>query len=222
MSIEEAYNQFLVKVNKNYKSSNVVASKDRFITLYNEEQVRRVEFALENKNDDSIRSIQQFLTTSTPLPATFIQGNKTSVSLPEDYLEFSSAYCTVSAGECDNIRLSLFEIKDFDTEEVLSDVNNSPSLSYREAPFYIGGDAIQVFTEGFTVNTATVTYYRYPRTVDISGYIHLDNTASTNIGPEGDSAFINKVISMCAESFFRNYGDTNQVTINKDRIQNNN
>lgn len=221
MNIEAAYQSFLLKVNQNYKSSNVAASKDRFVILYNEEQVRRIEYILSKKSDDSIREIQNFLTTTKITTIGSTLGNKVTVPLPQDYLDLSSAYCTVKSKDCKGIRLSLFEIKDFDTEQILLDVNSSPSLAYREAPYYIGGDSLQVFTDNFTLESATLTYYRYPTTVDISGYIHLDNSASTSIDPEGDDSFVNKVISMCAESFFRNYGDPQQLQINKDRIINN-
>ena len=56
MDIQEAYLRFLTKVNKNLSSNNITASKDRFVLLYNEEQIRRVEYILQNKNCFSIRS----------------------------------------------------------------------------------------------------------------------------------------------------------------------
>ena len=222
MTISEAYISFLTKVNQNYKSNNITASKDRFIRLYNEEQVRYIELILERKNDDEIRQINKFL-TSKVLNTSTIQDTKFTFSLPDNFLDFSSAFSKVSTTNCKDIRVSLFEIKDFNTEQVLLDNNNKPSLSYREAPCYIGNESINIFTEGFNVDSVTLSYYRYPNNVDIEGYIHIgSNIASSNVDPEGDNAFINKVISGCAESFFRNYGDTTQVQINKDRIINNN
>ena len=41
--------------------------------------------------------------------------------------------------------------KDFNSEEILTDENNAPSLKYREAPYYIGSDSLQIFTKDFTV-----------------------------------------------------------------------
>lgn len=220
MKIEDAYLSFLQKVNQNLDSNNITASKDRFVLIYNEEQIRRIEYILSKKGDDSIREIQLFLTSKT-IPVNNIQGNKVSLTLPDDYLDLSSSFCTVSTSSCKNIRLSLFEIKDFDTEQIVTDENNKPSLRYREAPYYIGGDSMQVFTDNFTLANANLTYYRYPKKVDISGYIKADNTASTNIDPEGDDSFVNKVIAMSAESYFRNNQDPQGFQLNKDRIINN-
>lgn len=221
MTIDSAYIQFLNKVNRNADSNNITASKDRFVTLYNEEQIRRMEGVFQDKNSDFIREIQQFLVTKNNLLPTTLLDTKATVLLPTDYFQLSSAYIFAETKKCKQIRVSLFEIKDLDTEQVLSDKHNEPSLRYREAPFYIGSDAIQVFTKDFKVSNATVTYYRYPRKVDMQGIIKEDGTAGNNIDPEGDDAWVNRVISMCAESYFRNNGDTAQIQINKDRIVNN-
>ena len=70
MNIQEAYLRFLTKVNKNLSSNNITASKDRFVLLYNEEQIRRVEYILDNKNDDEIREINTFLVQNNNLPQT--------------------------------------------------------------------------------------------------------------------------------------------------------
>lgn len=221
MKIDDAYISFLMKVNQNFKSTNVAASKDRFVTLYNEEQIRRVEFVLDNKNNDDIREIQFLLKSETLNTVNATLDNKVNFTLPTDYLDLADAYCYVGNKDCKNIRLSLWEIKSFNSEEVLTDDNNTPSLEYREAPYYIGDNSIQVFTGNFTIDRVQLSYYKEPRPVDISGYQYADGTPSQNIDPEGNDNFVNKVISMCSESFFRNYGDPQQIQINKDRIINN-
>ena len=222
MTIQEAYLLFLTKVNRNLKSNNVIASKDRFVLLYNEQQIRRIEYVLDRKNNDSIREAQHFLVTSNPLTVSSYINSKARLDLPVDYMDFSSAYAKVSGANCKGIKMSLWEIKDFDTEEIVDDDNNKPSLSYREAPFYVGDNSLQVFVGDFTLDHVIMTYYKYPQKVDMSGYEKPDGTASVDINPEGDDAFVQKVINMCAESFFVNYGDANSAALNKDRVINNN
>lgn len=217
MNIEDGYIKFLTKVNRNLKSNNVTASKDRFILLYNEEQIRRVDFILENKNNDELREIEPFLGNAN-LTSLSTKGEIISASLPSDYLDLSSASCLVDSGKCVGERVSLNEIKDFDKEQVVTNENEKPSFEYREAPYYIGGGNINIFFDNFTVTEVILSYYKYPKPVDISGYIKTDGSASSDIDPEGSERFINKVINMCAESFARNYNDTNSITINKDRI----
>jgi len=136
-------------------------------------------------------------------------------------MEYSSAYAKVSTKKCKDIKVNLWEFKDFNYSEVIGDKNATSSLEFREAPMTISGGKIQVFDEGFSVDKVYLTYYRYPKDIDIEGYIKIDgSTTSTNVDPELDNEFIDKVISMCAESYFRQYGDPNQVQINKDRILN--
>jgi hypothetical protein len=222
MTIREAYLRFLTKVNQNLKSNNIAASKDRFVYLYNEEQIRFLDYCLDSRNDDGITDTEEFLVIDNnvqPLPAI---DNIVPLDLSDNWFEVSSAFAYAKTDECSGIRLSLFEIKNFDQEQLAIDENNAPSIKYREAPYYMGNNNLNVYTKDFELERGVVTYYRFPNPVDISGYIDIDGNASTDIDPEGTDWWVNKVISMCAESFFRNYGDANLVTINKDRIINNN
>tara|TARA_R100001480_G_scaffold67115_1_gene78649 strand:+ start:1319 stop:1987 length:669 start_codon:yes stop_codon:yes gene_type:complete len=222
MKVQEAYLRFLTKVNRNLSSNNIVASKDRFVLLYNEEQIRYLDYSLDFRNDADLSNAEEFLVVdSNVLPLSAID-NIVPLDLNDDWFEVSSAYAYVDTSECKNIRLSLFEIKNFDQEQLAIDANNAPSIRYRESPYYIGNNNLNVYTKDFTIKRGIVTYYRFPKPIDISGYIDIDGTASTDIDPEGTDWWVNKIISMCAESFFRNYGDANLVTINKDRIINNN
>jgi hypothetical protein len=217
MTANEAYVRFLTKVNQNLKSNNVSAGKDRFVLLFNEEQQRLVDYTLDKKNEDYIRNIQKLLVTDT-LPKLSEDNNKAIFDLPSNYYELSSAHAFGKKEGCGQDRISLFEIKDFDSEEIVTDDNNKPDWDYRQAPYYIGEDKVKVFYEDFTLDSVYLTYYRKPRNIDLAGYIKIDGAASTNVDPEMDDEFTNRVISMCAESFFRNYPNPNSVTLNKDRI----
>jgi len=222
MDIQEAYLRFLTKVNKNLSSNNIAASKDRFVFLYNEEQIRFLDYSLDQRNDSSLSDAEEFLVIDNnvqPLPAI---DNIVPLDVnADDWFEISSAFAYVDTKDCKGIRVSLFEIKNFDQEQIVRDANNAPSIRYREAPYYIGNNNLNVYTKDFTIDRGVITYYRFPKPVDISGYVKIDGTASTDIDPEGTDWWVNKVISMCAESFFRNYGDANSALINKDRIINN-
>ena len=170
-------------------------------------------------NDEAISDVEEFLVIDNnvqPLPAV---DNIVPLDLDDDWFEVSSAFAYVKTDECKGIRMSLFEIKNFDQEQLAIDENNAPSLRYRQAPFYIGNNNLNVYTKDFDIERGVVTYYRFP--VDISGYIIRWNS-TYRYRPRGHRLRVNKIISMCAESFFRNYGDANLVTINKDRIITNN
>ena len=110
MTIREAYLRFLTKVNQNLKSNNIAASKDRFVYLYNEEQIRFLDYCLDSRNDDGITDTEEFLVIDNnvqPLPAI---DNIVPLDLSDNWFEVSSAYAYAKTDECSGIRLSLFNL----------------------------------------------------------------------------------------------------------------
>lgn len=221
MTINEVYLQFLQKVNRNLNSNNITADRFRFVMLYNENQVKRIQEVIEEGNDERIREIQTFLKPNTDLIFDSKLLDRVLYILPTDYLDFSSSYALADKKKCTNKKISLWEIKDKNYTQVLSDNYNAPSFEYREAPITVADNKLNVFTNDFEIKKVVLTYYRYPKQVDIKGYINLDEKSSTDINPEGDEKFVNKVISMCATDFARNYNDIQGIQINKERTQTN-
>jgi len=82
MDILTAYTRFLLKTNRNFKSNNVTADKPRFVQIYNEEQVRRVNFILDNKNDDDIQEIQELIVSQADLGTGTKKGDRYEFDLP--------------------------------------------------------------------------------------------------------------------------------------------
>lgn len=219
MNVQDAYFQFLQKVNKNIGSRNITADKPRFVSLYNEAQVKRLLYVLNNASDLGVREIHYFLKPNTDLAITNTFLDRVVCELPEDYLDFSSAYALATKGKCKDKKISLWEIKN-KNYTVVDDNYNAPSFDYREAPVSIANNWLNIFTKDFTINKAVLTYYRYPKSIDIEGYVK-GGKASQNINPEGDKRFIDRVITMAALDFARNNSDTQDVQIEKDRARTN-
>jgi hypothetical protein len=222
MNVNEAYLRFISKVNKNLNSDNITADRPRFVMLYNENQIRRILQLIREGNDERIREIHHFLKPDTSLTFKSKKQDRVLYKLPSDYLELSNAYAIADKEECKNKKIFLWEIKDRNYSQVLSDNYNLPSFEYREAPFVVADNSINVFTGDFDYKKVILSYYRYPRKIDIEGYITIDNSTSSNVNPEGDERFIDKVISMAATDFARNYHDMEGIQINKERVINNN
>jgi hypothetical protein len=221
MTINEAYIKFLQKVNKNLNSNNIVADKGRFILLYREAEIKRIVDLTGKKNDERHREIQWALKPNISLSFNSKITDRVLYNLPTDYLELSSAYATASKGSCKDKQIFLREIKDANYNEYLPDNYNQASFEYREAPYMAADKKINIFTNDFEIQEVILTYYRYPRKVDIAGYLNANGVPSTNINPEGEERFIDKVLSLAAEDFARNNYDADAVQINKDRIQTN-
>ncbi len=95
MKVQEAYLRFLTKVNRNLSSNNIVASKDRFVLLYNEEQIRYLDYSLDFRNDADLSNAEEFLVVdSNVLPLAAID-NIVPLDLNVDCFEVSSAYAYV-------------------------------------------------------------------------------------------------------------------------------
>ena len=222
MTSNEAYVKFLQKVNKNLNSNNVVADRGRFVLLYRENEIKRIQQLVSEGNDERIREIQMFLNTDISLTfSSKSNDNRVLYSLPKDYLTFSSIYAEVKKGKCKD-KIYLYEIKDKNYSTILSDNYNKPSFEYREAPFLIANNNINLFTNSeFDVEKVQISYYRYPKPMNIEGWINEEGIPSQDSNPEGDEKFINKVISMAATDFARNNYDMDGIQINKDRTVNN-
>jgi len=221
MTVEEAYIKFVIKLNKNLNSNNITADPSRFVITFNENLSRRVIDVIGDGNDEDIRSIQEFL-VSGELTDSETKEDRFLFKLPKDYLDFSSGYAKASLGKCKDKQLDIWEIKDKNYTDKLSDEFSKPSFSYREAPFIVANSKIQIFKSDFTISKVVLNYYKYPTYIDIEGYTTIAGDPSTSINPEGSDRFLNKVISMTVEDFQRNYSDTAGVQFSKDRIINNN
>ena len=109
MNVQEAYLRFLTKVNRNLSSNNIVASKDRFVLLYNEEQIRFLDYCLDFRNDEDIIDVEDFVADCY---------RQYSTVKPNDWFEVSSILSQTNV-----VGLSLFEIKNFD-HIIIIDANN--------------------------------------------------------------------------------------------------
>jgi len=217
MTIQEVYLRTLQKVNRNLGSNNILLDKGRFVLLYNKCQVDRI-LEVYRLNDDRIREIQMFLVTNETLAPLTNQELTTPFDLPPDYLELSNAYAFADKGKCKDKKISLFEIKDKNANEIAFDEYNKPSFEYRESSFIIAEDKLHVYrVDDFNYTRAIISYYKYPRQVDIDGYIRIDGTPSSDIQPEGDQDFIERVIDKVAFEFAKNNEDVSLANLNQNQ-----
>lgn len=218
MTINEAYERFTIKLSRNAGSDNITADKPRFVLSFNEQAIRLLEHYINNKNDDEVRYAQVFLVSGKELERSGTFLDRIAFKLPEDYLDISSAYAFASKGDCKSKKISLWQFKDDNYSEIVFNTNDKPSFEFEESPYILSSGKIEVFKDDFDIEKVILSYYQYPKKVDIEGYIHGDGTASTNIDPNFDDKIVNKIISMTVEDFQRNYQDQLGFQMGKDRI----
>jgi len=219
MTIQETYLAFLQLVNRNATNNNVNVDLYRFVRIFNDMQNRFVEWKLDKRNDDSIRDIHLLLIPELPLEATGSTENTTRFELPSNFFDFANISAEAST-DCCKDRILVYEVKSEDTEELYNDKYSEPSFEWRESFGYLSEDTFTVFKKGFEIERILLTYYRYPRQVDIEGYPKQDNTPSTNIDPEFEDAITNRILLAMAKEFSAINGDAQGYSLDKDRLFN--
>lgn len=218
MTINEAYLKFLEKINKNYTNDNLSGDRGRFISIFNEVQNKFVEWVLEKRNEDDIRDIQKLLKYDSRLKLKQKVLNHQDFELPIDFFSFSNIQAYASNDSCKDKKLFLFEIKQENREELLQDEFNKPSFKYRESFYSFGSDDVKIYVDDFDISKVYLTYYRYPKQVDIEGYIKEDGTFSVNIDPELDDKIVDRILTACSKDFNINSENLQRVQFDKDRI----
>lgn len=207
MTTEQSYEQFIVKINRNAQTDAVHCDRGRFVVLYNEAQVKHLEYLLDRRNEDEIRYAQKFSVPNTPLQNLIIESNYTTAELPENYFDFISAISEASTDYCLNAKVDLFETKLEDIDIILSDEFNKPSFDYREAPFKIADGKVIAYQDNFTYNNIILTYYRYPQEIDLVDPDDPESQFDDTKQPEWDKKSNNRILDACAARFLLNNDD---------------
>lgn len=217
-NINEAYLKFINLVNRNATNNNISVDKPRFIILFNTVLNKYVEWVLEKRNEDAIRYVAPLLSLEVPLELSSKKEKFDEFKLPTNYFDLANLHVYAENGKCKNQRMTTFEAKIEDVEELLNDENNKPSFEFRETFYLTSNKNAVVYKDGFSINKVLLSYYRYPVQVDISGYTRIDGTPSQDINPELDDKAIDRVLVAMSKEFSANNGDTAKYQLDKDRL----
>lgn len=213
MTIDQAYFEFVQLVNRNATNNNANIDKPRFVHLYNSVQTKYVEWILEKRNDDTIRYVSPLLVKGKELAKTGKGDQYDIFELPTDFFDVSSLQAYV--GAC---KFRTFEIKDDDVEELYHDANHQPSLIYEETFYHTASNSVFIYTKDFEVTRATLSYYREPKEVDMSGYKKIDGSQSTTVHPELQDKAIGRILLAMAKQFSANNNDGAAYQLTKDQL----
>lgn len=220
MNIVDCYLRALQKAEENMTNGGIKLDKARFVQLFNDEQNRLVRYILDKKNEEDIRYIQKLVVYSKELSKKSDKENPDSslFSIPDDFFAFSNVSGVFSEGECTVTDFNMWEVKNENLHELLADEFNAPSFDFRETFYTIGEDFIRVYKKGFSVDSVFMTYYRYPKSVDIEGYIKSDNTNSSNIDPELDDKLIGIILNMIEKQFALNESEYGRYQLDSNNV----
>jgi hypothetical protein len=204
---EQAFIKFQIKINETYESSKIGIDRGRFVILFNEAQNKMVEVILNRKGTDDYTYIQNILVPNKKISRETSTQDSDVFPMPDDLLNFSSAYSTATMGVCKNQKINLFDIKDDNKTEILQDEFNKPSFLAREAPLSMAGNKLFLYKDGFTHESLFLTYYKYPTQIALLDPENPESPFDPNINPEFDDLLLDRILSMASSEFEANTGD---------------
>lgn len=219
MTTSRAYGKYLLKTQENGTNDNLPVSKDYFVAVFNEAQNKYAEWHLDKRNSDERRNIQMLLVPDLIIENPDKVLDHYDFTLPEDYFGFSSTYCFGSKGSCLSKRISLFEIKDENKEELLTDESNKPSFLHRESLYQLVGSKVLVYTDDFTVDKLALTYYRYPQQIKLQDPTNPESPFDDTTNPEFEDRVVDRIISIAAGDYDLN-GNNPRFQAQQQRVAN--
>lgn len=211
MTVKEAYNQFLLMINRNNTGSGVAVDLVRFLMLFNTAQDKFFEYVLNKRNEDFIRYAQAILVDDKPLKKIGTHLDHIDFELPDDYFDFSNAHATATNSSCSG-RIKLWEIKNENREEILYDEFNKPSFTHREAPYILSSNKLKIFTDGFDLSNVELSYYRCPQRVDCDNIL-----GNGDVDPEFNPKIINRILEIAAKDYGYNV-ENNRYNLDSNEV----
>ena len=220
MTSIEAYTSFLNLANKLNSNDDVNIDAGRFVLLYNkharvwlEENVRKT------KSTQKIDEIQQLVMENIQLTLVADSGRSLDFKLPDDWFDHIGGYALCTRDTCEGKLINMDQVKNDFKRLVLFDENWRPDFDFEWLPITIGEDKIQVFYKDFTITGAYIDYFKYPKDIDIAGYVKVDGTNSTTVDPELDDIYVNQIIDLVVVDVSRIYQNNEKAQLDINRIQ---
>ncbi len=218
MTSLEAYNSFLLKLNRNDSNSNINVPKGKFVISYNEQAKRWLKQKLKRKlGTNELDELNYLLVDDLSLKSQGKHLDHFDFTLPDDFFDISSCISIATRGNCTRT-LDNWPTKDKNIRNLLRDANFKPSFDYEESLCTAVNNKLKVYFNDFKIKETYLTYYREPISIDIEGYIKIDGSHSTNINPDLPDIAVNEIISRCVLEFQGISENAEGFQISKDRI----
>ena len=141
---------------------------------------------------------------------TFFEAN-----LPEDYLWYKRFTPIVSKAKCKNKTIDSLFVEEANVGTLIKDWSMEPSFEWEQTFHTLLDNKLRVYTNGdFVVNKIDAVYYRYPKKMDINGYIHENGEPSVDVDLEFKEDMVNLIISEAAGTIAGDIESPNQKAIN--------
>lgn len=171
-----------------------------------------LQFLVENPEDHKLK-----VTLSDKYLNKYITSIENEVPKFMFYLD---SYMIADKGPCKNriIYGNGDLVKHADITTLLQNTNYKPSFEYQEMIVDISADELHYYTDGtFTPKVVYLSYVRYPREIDLEGYVHFDGTDSTNVDCELEAYLEDELLDLTVEALAMNTENSSAAAYAKKR-----
>lgn len=209
MSVNEAYYEFSLLLNKNSERKNIQIEKENFVLLFNRESTRWLaEFLEKNTHSDNVLSVSELLVHDFTLEKIKETSTQVHYKIPEDYFQLliGNSQSTVTKGSCVGIIYNYFK-KPNDFNIQIDDKFIRPSFEWERGLGEVFGDGIVIYKEGFEITNTKISYYKAPSKIDMAGHIKIDGATSKDINPNISDYLVGQIIDRVVVEINREFND---------------
>jgi hypothetical protein len=152
------------------------------------------------------------------------QWEASLAALTPTYLFYIDSYVIADKGRCKDrlIKVNPDLTKHADILLLLDNSHYKPSFEYQETFNTISLDKINIYTDGtFTPKKIYVSYLRYPKYIDVEGYINLDGNPSTKQDCELEAHLEDELVDIAVQDLAQYTENVSAAQAAQFRIQTN-
>jgi hypothetical protein len=202
------------------------------VESFNKAQVEWVRRQLHGMNsvqegdEQSTRRIDdlQALLNTQPLTVTDQQVYY-SANIPENYLQWKRVDTYAKNNCCDKRRMVVYLAEEANVNQLLRDEGKKPSFEWAETFATLKNNQVNIYTNGdFEVQSASLTYYKQPRKIQIQGCIdpYTGVESTVNVESEFKDDIIELIIDEAASILAGDIESINQFSRGSGTAERNN
>ena len=220
MNIRDAYQDFTFRLNKLGTNANQNVGYPQFVSLMNKAQLHWAESRIKVAEERTTRvdELQQLLEDYESVAA----GKKENfyrINLPGDYFHRHRAYAQVK--DCDGVVYCHF-VEEGNINSLLQGSNTAPSAAWEETLATVFRGQLRVYFTDFSLAKVYLKYFRFPRPVDIAGYLRTDGLPSVDVDLEFTGVNAQEIIDFAVLLASNDTGDIVRAQIMSRQVQENN
>ncbi len=119
------------------------------------------------------------------------------------FMFYLDSYLIASKGRCKEkiVYTNGDLVKHADITFLLQNTNYKPSFEYQETIVDISSSELHYYTDGtFTPKKVFLSYIRYPKSIDLEGYVKLDGTESSTIDCELEDYLEDELLDLATQN----------------------